>query len=62
MNALFIAVGVSGSALILLKQMWPSLLGALCLLGWTIAEGLKVLWEEFKEDSGEAYSAILGVQ
>ncbi len=60
MNALLIAVGLSGSVLVLLKQIWPSLLGSLCLLGWSFAEGLRLLWEEYKEEPGEAFSAVLG--
>lgn len=54
LNALFIAVGLSGSALVAFQKAWPSLLGSLCLLGWTAGEGLKILWEEFKQDPEEA--------
>lgn len=61
LNAVLIAVGLSGSALVLLKQMWPSLLGSLCLIGWTFGEVLRILWEEFKEDPEEAFVALLGL-
>ena len=56
--ALLVAVGVSGGALVLLKELWPSLLGGLCLAGWATGEFLRILWEDFRVNPEEGFPQI----
>ena len=61
LHTLLVAVGVSGAGVALVSRLWPSLLGGLCLLGWTAAEVGKLVWHQFK---GSPDTAIpqLGMQ
>ena len=43
-RTLSLAVGVAGAAPALVAGHWPSLLAAVCLVAWTLAEAAKQVW------------------
>lgn len=58
LHALLLGLGLAGAAVALISQLWPPMLGGLCLAGWTAGEILKLAWQDFK--SGDLNFPFLG--
>lgn len=56
---LLMVVGLSGAIVALASGLWPSLIGAICLLSWSAGEVCKVLWQQFKANP-EAFPPQIG--